>query len=263
MRLEAWADSHIGLVRKNNQDAFGCFLEADLFIVADGMGGRSEGEVASTLAVETVRAVLSPKAEREDRPFHRWRLWTTSPSSPPTADGDLRRAIASANERIYITGHEQPSHDMELRGSMGTTVITLTIDLERRIATWAYVGDSRLYRVRDGAAALLTADHTIPGEPFWTQANIPIDLPHTNRLIRALGIAPTVEVTTGGDAARAGDLYLLCSDGVSGMVPPDVLTRCLLSTDTIESIGQSLIRHALDSGGRDNATALLVRVHED
>jgi len=103
----------------------------------------------------------------------------------------------------------------------------------------------------------------MPGEPYWGQPDIPLELPHTNRLVRALGIAPAVQVTTGVDGLRAGDLYLLCSDGVSGMVPPDALRSALLSGEAIDVMGGSLIRRALDGGGRDNASALLVHVHED
>ena len=263
MRVDTWAESHIGLVRKTNQDAVGCFPEAHLFIVADGMGGRAEGGVASALAVDTLRAQLVPMAAGGARPTRWWSLRSLGPAAPAPLEAPLQRAIEAANERIYIAGLEHLSADSSLRGSMGTTVVTLCFDSEQRRAHWAHVGDSRLYRVRDHRVALLTADHTMPGEPYWGQPDIPLELPHTNRLVRALGIAPAVQVTTGVDGLQAGDLYLLCSDGVSGMIPPDALRSALLSGDAIDVMGGSLIRRALDGGGRDNASALLVHVHED
>ena len=114
--------------------------------------------------------------------------------------------------------------------------------------------------MRDGALSLLTADHTMFGEAFWKQASAPSDLPHTNRLVRAVGIEPTVEVSQGEDALRAGDLFLLCSDGVSGMVAPDDLRDQLLGAQGLADTGAALIRLALTAGGRDNASAILVRV---
>jgi protein phosphatase len=111
------------------------------------------------------------------------------------ADGpDLQSAVALANQRVYETGQ---SHPESPRGSMGTTVVVLFCALSQRQAYWAHVGDSRLYRVRKGELTLLTADHTLFGEPFLEQTSVPFDLPHTNRLIRAIGIEPTVDVTFG------------------------------------------------------------------
>jgi protein phosphatase len=146
---------------------------------------------------------------------------------------------------------------------MGTTVVVLRCQLPGARAEWAHVGDSRLYRVRDGELELLTADHTLYGEEFWAESRIPITVPHTNRLVRAVGIDPEIEVTLGGGELRAGDLYFLCSDGVSGMVKPDELRRELLEPAPLPDKGAKLIERALAGGGRDNATALLVRVHGD
>jgi len=260
MKLEAWAASDIGLVRKSNQDAVGCFPEQRLFVVADGMGGRSEGEVASRIAVDTLHATLPVDDGRGGRSFWRTLLdGLSGVGESPSDQPDLAGAIALANERIYTAGQQQISEEVTQRGTMGTTVVALLCDLAAGRAQWAHVGDSRLYRVRGGDVALLTADHTLFGEQYWDADTVPTDLPHTNRLVRALGIAPGVQVTQRADALHVGDLFLLCSDGISGMVAPHELRATLLGAGPLDAAGATLIRRALDAGGKDNASALLVR----
>ncbi len=265
MKLEAWADTNIGLVRKSNQDTVGCFPDVPLFVVADGMGGRSEGEVASRRAVDTLREALAADGGRGDRPrFWRTLLGGRAGAGAAPADGpDLTGAIGLANRRIYAAGQRQTNAEVLERGSMGTTVVALVCDLAARRAHWAHVGDSRLYRARAAAVVLLTADHTLFGETYWDAATVPADLPHTNRLVRALGIAPSVQVSVRSDGLDAGDLFLLCSDGVSGMVAPQDLRAALRSAGPLDATGGALIQRALDAGGKDNASALLVRVLDD
>jgi protein phosphatase len=277
MKLEAWSDSNIGLIRKSKQDAVGCFPEIPLFLVADGMGGRSEGEVAAHMAVDVIREQF----ERDAVPSNAqpppnnggfWsrllaRLFGTAPqddAKPPPDGADerrrrLREAIELANARIFEAGQARVKAG---EGSMGTTVVVLDCVLAERRVYWAYVGDSRLYRVRNGELALLTADHTLFGEAFWNQPQVPPDLPHTNRLVRALGILPEVEVADGSAELQENDLFLLCSDGVSAMVKPDALRAGLVDSGSIESAGKLLISKALEAGGRDNATLLLVKVSQ-
>lgn len=264
MSLDSWADSHIGLVRKSNQDSIGCFPELGLFVVADGMGGRSEGEVASRLAVDTIRESMAPELSGDahmeaEPPPERPGFWRSLMGARPAPEPgpNLEAAVALANQRVHEAGRSQPESP---RGSMGTTVVVLVCAPPQQRAYWAHVGDSRLYRVRDGELSLLTADHTMFGEAFWEQDSVPSDLPHTNRLVRAIGIEPTVEVTRGQDELRPGDLFLLCSDGVSGMVTPADLQRQLLDAQPLKDTGEALIRLALAAGGRDNASAILVRV---
>lgn len=272
MRLESWADSNIGLVRKSNQDTVGCFADLRLFVVADGMGGRADGAVASRLAVEAIHdAFAGAAAPRPDQPagaatdrpgFWRTLLGARSAGGDRAAaqGEDLREAVGLANQRVHSAAEEQP--ERTTLGTMGTTVVALVCDLEARRAHWAHVGDSRLYRARGGEVRLLTADHTLFGEAYWSAARVPPDLPHTNRLVRAVGIEPTVEVAVGHDELRVGDLFLLCSDGVSGMVEPDALRATLLGAARLADVGRGLIERALAAGGKDNASALLVRVAE-
>jgi protein phosphatase len=280
MKLEAWSDTNIGLIRKSNQDAVGCFPEIPLFLVADGMGGRAEGEVAAHMAVDVIRDFFASNLNDPNHPSAPapapaqggfWRRLIGKLLGPPAQNerkasagaeehrSRLRSAIELANRRIFETGQERARAG---EGSMGTTVVVLDCALDQRRVYWAYVGDSRLYRVRNGELTLLTADHTLFGEAFWNQPQVPPDLPHTNRLVRALGILPEVEVSDGAGEIEVNDLFLLCSDGVSAMVKPDALLAGLTANASIEDAGKLLIAKALEAGGRDNATLLLVRVRE-
>ena len=218
--------------------------------------------------------IADPQARREgggrDHQAQRLPALAAPPRRPtdPEPDGadpgsepaPAHSAIELANERIFEAGHT--GDGAPAQGAMGTTVVVLDCVLDDGRTYWAYVGDSRLYRVRDGDLALLTADHTLLGEAFWNQAKIPSDLPHTNRLMRALGITPTVEVSVGSDATQPGDLFLLCSDGVSGMIKPSDFLDELGRDQPLDQAGSALIQKALDAGGKDNASLLLVRVTE-
>lgn len=264
MKLEFWSDSNIGLIRKSNQDAVGCFPEISLFVVADGMGGRAEGEIASRMAVEVIHESLTRDGSGQSKPDPEeprggfWRsLFGRATAGNRTERGNgLRAAVELANVKIFEAGRQGEATDQQ---PMGTTVVALAFALEDRCVHWAYVGDSRLYRIRNRELVLLTADHTMIGEAFWDRERIPSDLPHTNRLIRALGITPTVDVSTGSEAVEVNDLFLLCSDGVSGMMKPDVLLEQLTSNRDLQQAGTALIQQALEGGGKDNASALLVR----
>lgn len=265
MNLESWSHSHIGLVRRSNQDAVGCFPELHLYIVADGLGGHADGELASRMAVEAIHESLAVEGKQgELLPPSGGRFWksllgrheTAAQSAGRGSRSPLVAALVLANDRIYTAGHQGP---VGPSAAMGTTVVALLCDPAGARAEWAHLGDSRLYRVHKGELRLLTADHTQCGAPYWGMPEIPLDLPHTNMLLNVLGMEPKVEVTAGASELQAGDLFLLCSDGVSGMIAPDELTNLLRETGSIEDIGQGLIRAALAAGGSDNATVLLVR----
>jgi PPM family protein phosphatase len=246
MKLTAWSISDIGLKRKSNQDCIGQFADLRLFIVADGMGGHADGEVASRMAVDVIHSFFNG----------------TGTMSAAASDEDcLKRAVELANGRI----HERGLHSAgQAQGrSLGTTVVVLKLALDVRRAAWVHVGDSRLYRVRDGTLALLTADHTLFGQEYWNTRTIPTDLPHSNRLVQALGINENVDVATASDALLAGDLFLLCSDGVSGQLDATAIEQHLTATDDLQQSGEALIRLSLEAGGKDNASAVLVRVIED
>src|SRR5262249_31553145 len=107
---------------------------------------------------------------------------------------------------------------------------------------------------------LLTADDTLPGAPYRGAAEVPLTLPHTNQLVQALGTSEEVEPTIGRAEVRPGDVFLLCTDGVSGLLPPEVIESELVSGSAVEEQAQSLIRLALEASGRDNASVVLVKV---
>ncbi len=246
MRFRSTAVSDIGRVRKTNQDSVGCFPELSLFLLADGMGGLTAGEVASRLAVEVIAEHVR--------------------TANGTRDADdltiLQSAIATANERILEEG--QVRGEGAGRARIGATIVALRLSAGARRAYWAHVGDSRLYRVRDGRLRLLTADHTLAGAAYRDATSVPLDLPHTNMLVQALGVARDVEPSIGSDEILPGDLFLLCSDGVSGMIPPDVLEQALAApSSSLDDKAKNLIRLALDASGRDNASVVLVEATGD
>jgi PPM family protein phosphatase len=246
MTVETWCGSDIGLTRKSNQDSVGSFPELNLFVVADGMGGHANGEVASRMAVEAIHGFFNDASVR--------------PVCPSDVEC-MKLAVEIANQRIYEEG--QRSTEEPPGRTLGTTVVVLKLDQVGSRASWVHVGDSRLYRVRGGRLELLTADHTLFGQEYWGKDAIPTNLPHTNRLVQALGTSEDVEVTTASDVVRSGDLFLLCSDGISGQLDPSVIERELTGAKHLESSGQTLIRLARDAGGRDNASAVLVRVRDE
>ncbi|HYC22499.1 MAG TPA: protein phosphatase 2C domain-containing protein [Candidatus Bathyarchaeia archaeon] len=243
MKIDACSATDIGLVRKSNQDAVGCFPELSVFVLADGMGGLESGEVASRLAVDAVE-----------------RYFAEGSSGGGSETDPLRSAVELANrdvlqERNRRTGPEGPP-------TIGTTIVLLQLLPQANRAAWAHVGDSRLYRVRDQQLILLTADHTLSGAAFRNLPSVPLDLPHTNVLVQALGIGPDVEIAIASDALQPGDLFLLCSDGISGLVDPASIERELLAETSLEDKARRLIDLALAASGKDNASCVLVRATE-
>ena len=236
MNIDFAFETNTGHVRASNQDTVGCFPEHGLFLVADGMGGHQHGERASRMAIEEILKHYAPATNG--------------------ADGQrLVSAIEKANQSIHSAGASATG-----RKSMGTTIVALAIDSTTGAAAWAHVGDSRLYRHRSGTLELLTADHTRHGFPYREQGPTPIDLTHTNQLMAALGIAPTVQVSTGGEPLAVGDRLLLCSDGVSGMLPPEAIRTFLGNQEDAGATASRLIASSLQAGGRDNATAIVLQI---
>jgi protein phosphatase len=238
LSFRAGADTHVGRVRSSNQDSL---LEAgDLFVVADGMGGHNGGEVASALAVETVRETFNA----------------------PTTDV-LVEAIQAANEAILAKASEDPS----LQG-MGTTVVALAAvvtDGEERIAI-ANVGDSRCYLLEDDRLRQITKDHsvvqTLVDNGQITKAEAEVH-PQRNILTRALGIDPKVMTDSWELLPFAGDRYLLCSDGLFNEVSPTTIIETLQAQTNPSEAAAELVRLANEGGGRDNISVVIVDVLED
>ncbi len=234
----------VGKVRPGNEDAFFADNERGVFIVADGMGGHVAGEVASQIVTETVGPGVCDAigeglsaAELEER---------------------VLELIEEANRAILHRAESEP----EKRG-MGTTLTLLALvpDSEYLIEQ---VGDSRGYLLRDGVLNQITRDHTVVQQQVDRGALTPEqarDHPLSHILTRALGTEADVEADTYGDTAQPGDIFLLCSDGLSGMLSDDMIEAILSTpTDDLQGVADALIDAANAAGGLDNVTAVVVKV---
>src|SRR5215208_2038225 len=233
---EHFHDSDLGRQRQGNEDNY--YVRAPLFVVADGMGGAQAGEVASEIAVRQFEGGL-PDGE-----------------DPGEA---LAALIQEANARI----HEQARSDAQHAG-MGTT--TTAAYLSGDTVVVAHVGDSRCYLLRDGDLIRLTKDHSLVGELVargkLTEEQAETH-PQRSVITRALGPEASVEVDTEAFPARDGDVFLLCSDGLTGMVHEPQLKPLLEDRSrSLEQIGRTLIAAANEAGGRDNITVILFRLED-
>jgi protein phosphatase len=232
---EHFHDSDLGRQRQGNEDNY--YVRAPLFVVADGMGGAQAGEVASELAVRQFERGLPDGREPADA---------------------LVGTIKEANAEI----HEQARTDPD-RAGMGTTVTAAYVHGDTVVV--AHVGDSRCYLLRDGDLIRLTRDHSLVGELVargkLTEEEAESH-PQRSVITRALGAYPDVEVDIEAFPARAGDVFLLCSDGLTGMVHEPELKQLLGGERSLQDIGRTLIAAANEAGGRDNITVILFRLEE-
>lgn len=224
-----------GRQRTANEDSF--YARAPLFAVADGMGGAQAGEVASKIAADS----FAP-AERAGE----------------SAEAYLRSIALTANERI----HSLAQHDSS-RSGMGTTLTAAMVEGDE--VSFAHVGDSRAYVFRDGELRLLTSDHSLV-EELRRQGRITSeqaeDHPQRSIITRALGPEPEVEVDTLTFSARPGDVFLICSDGLTTMVKEGAIAAALAESATLEQAVGRLVTEANDAGGRDNITVVAFRLGE-
>lgn len=250
MHIEAAGSSHVGMKRSGNEDSFLILEEESLFAVADGMGGHASGEIASKLAVAELEAFF--RLTGNDREL----TWPFK--MDPSRDYDENRLITGilqANARIVDHAKRSPQHK-----GMGTTVASVYFTEGTAYLGWA--GDSRIYRLREGSLALLSEDHSLLNDLLRTKRLAPEDaedFPHKNVIVRALGIHDSLAVEVIRDTPRDGDLYLLCSDGLSGMVSDLVIERILLADGSDDEKVTKLIQTANDAGGIDNVTVVLAR----
>ncbi len=224
-----------GRQRRGNEDS--AFARAPLFVIADGMGGAQAGEVASRIAVEAFQGELPDQGSPEER---------------------LAGVAQVANRRIYESARAE--HE---RAGMGTTLTAVYVD-DGTLAV-AHVGDSRAYLFRDGELGLLTQDHTLVGE-LVRQGKLTeeqaAEHPQRSVITRALGIDPEVEVDTWTYAARAGDVVLLCSDGLTSMISEQQIAAVLASEPDLDAAAKRLVNEANEAGGRDNITVILFTLEE-
>lgn len=247
--LEFASLSDTGLVRAHNEDAIETSQELGLAILADGMGGYNAGEVASRMCVELIAKHLKQKQQsawipllsRQTMVASRW----------------ITDAIAYANDRVLEAAHEHAEYV-----GMGTTIVVAMCHQDRLLV--AHVGDSRVYRFRSGQLKQITRDHSV------LQAQIDAGLiteeqakfsPIKNLITRAVGAQKDIEVEIHDHHMEVGDIYLLCSDGLTDMLNHDQIHHIIKQHDAqLALCCQTLVNGANDSGGRDNISVVLLKV---
>lgn len=250
LRIEVAGQTDVGRKRTHNEDNFAIMPEFGLYVVADGMGGHASGEIASGMAVETLREFFDATGADPERtwPYKMDR-------SRGYEENRLITGIKLCNLRIYEAAQRNPRQ----RG-MGTTLVSL-FAVEDGIYV-AHVGDSRVYRVRDGQMDQLTEDHSLLND-YKKMKRLSEEeernFPHKNVIVRALGMKDTVKVDTRLEEPRAGDMMLLCTDGLCGPVSDEEILEIIKSNQDLPATVSQLIASANASGGPDNITCVIAR----
>ena len=246
MKIRYAAKTDVGMKRTHNEDYFSLMEDEQLFIVADGMGGHSSGEVASRLAAETVSEFYQrTKDEDATWPYKMDRNLSY-------IENRLVCGIKLANYKIY----EAASKDIRFKG-MGTTVVTCLISGDKIYI--AHVGDSRCYRLRAGGLEQVTRDHSLLEDYKDAKPDMTVEeernFPHKNVITRALGMRDTVQVDIRTDEVMDGDVFLLCSDGLSD----EHIKQILAAGEDLEKSVADLVDQANRAGGTDNITTLVLQ----
>ena len=255
MKLLYAGATHVGMKRDHNEDNFSLMPEQNLFVVSDGMGGHASGEVASRIAVESVRQFFEDTLSDED---------ITWPFKLDREMGYLENRMGTsvklANKNIFESALADPRYK-----GMGTTFVGF-VAAEDAIVV-GHVGDSRCYRVRDGKIEQLTEDHSLLNDYKKIQKLTPEEeenFPHKNIIVRALGMKDSVEVDVVTATPQEGDILVLCSDGLNGEISDDeILSRVLEFEEDLDGGVESLIEGACENGGKDNVTVVLVKYVSD
>jgi len=252
MRAYAAGLSDVGLQREHNEDSFIVLNELDLYVVADGMGGHRAGDVASRIATETIGEFFKSTANDDVTwPFH----FDTNLSEE---ENRLLTGIRVANRQIF----ERSTRSRECQG-MGTTVVGAMFSPRKQKMYIGHVGDSRCYRIRAGKIQQLTRDHSLVNDYMVAMPDLTdeqrSELPK-NVITRALGMQDHVIVDLQHDDPALGDVYVICSDGLSGMLTDEVIEQVVTASPDIRSACRKLIEKANDQGGEDNITAVLIKI---
>jgi PPM family protein phosphatase len=245
--LDMASATDCGLVRSQNEDSLAANIDLAYAVLADGMGGHAAGEVASRIAVATVETGMRKLG----------RAGSAGRMSAIRLEATVSSQVMAANAAIYRAGREEPTY-----AGMGTTLVMALWQGETVVI--AHVGDSRLYRMRGNALVQMTRDHS------FLQEQIDLGLidranarhaPSRNLVTRALGIEANVEVDVRTHPARSGDLYLLCSDGLSDMIDDAAITAALRAgAHDLARTAEDLVRQANKNGGRDNISVILAHL---
>jgi protein phosphatase len=245
MRAIAAGVSDVGRQRNHNEDRFILLPEFNVFVVADGMGGHQSGEVASRMAASAIAKYFRGADGGALR----------------TVGERLRAAVLEANAQIFAR-----ADDARMYRGMGTTVVAAAYAPAEDMLYVAHAGDSRCYRVRGREIKQLTRDHSLISDALLERPELTeMDLKYLpkNVITRALGIAPTVEVDLRAERAEQGDVFLLCSDGLHGLVTDEQIASIVNEHEVLTDACAALVQAANDSGGRDNVTVVLVRIEAD
>lgn len=229
------ATSHVGKVRKTNEDSVLALPEQRIWVVSDGMGGHSAGDFASQTVCNSVAMI-----------------------DPDLGPSETMRALRTALERAHQAILEEAEH--RGTGTIGATVVTFMVADGHFAAFWA--GDSRLYRLQSGHIELLTTDHSLvasfveSGQMGWDEAQLH---PQSNTITRAVGVGEELELDKIRGELFPGDRFLLCSDGLTKYATFDMLER-VLKREPIETVADTLLQIALDGGGADNVSIIVIDV---
>ena len=244
LKLDIFGLTDEGLVRDHNEDFISCLPESGLVILADGMGGHNAGEVASELAVSSVKEALEE---------------VLSPDIQDTCDIDFKDAVHEsviyANDEINLHAKTHP----ECKG-MGTTIVLALFQNDKVIL--ASVGDSRIYRFRKGELKQVTTDHSLVQEMIdngYMSEEEAMNSTNRNLITRALGISEDVKVDVVQKDVELDDIYLLCSDGLSDMINDELIFSTLVKTrQDLKRASEELVHQAKEHGGHDNVSVILV-----
>src|SRR5450755_5118211 len=250
-KVQLVGQTDTGRVRDHNEDTIAFDPDIGLMVLADGMGGYNAGEVASGIAVKTIVGLVRDAVEREDLRNH------DSAAGLARASIILRDAILRANKIIFQTARTQPQCE-----GMGTTVVgALFFDNKVSIA---HVGDSRLYRLRAAALEQVTMDHSLLQELVDRGFYSPEEAQRAankNYVTRALGVEPNVDVEIQEVPAAKGEVYVLCSDGLSDMIEDeDIHLTINTFSANLDTVAKQLIQLSNDNGGRDNVSVVMAHI---
>jgi len=251
MRVRFSGSTDVGRKRQHNEDAFYLPSDTRLAIVADGMGGHACGEVASGIAVETIVDYFHRTADIQ--PI----TWPYKVDRDQHSDVNrMVTAVKLANLEIY----ERAQKEARLKG-MGTTCVAIYF-LDDTVII-GHVGDSRVYRYRDGRLSQLTEDHSLIND-YIKMKRVTVEeaesWPHKNVIVRALGMKENVAVDVVTEAPRVGDCYVMCSDGLSGMLSDAQIAHVIRTRNDLDAAVDSLVQGANEEGGIDNITVVLARI---
>ena len=249
--IESYGATHVGLRRQLNEDSFLADNESGLFVVADGMGGHNAGEIASHLAVETVGNFVARSREEEEI------TWPYGVDPKLTLNANrLLTAVMLANKRVWKEADNRQDYT-----GMGTTIVAALVS--GTTISIVNAGDSRVYRLRSSRFEQMTIDDS------WVQAAVDEGVllpeeaethPMKNIITKAIGAKENIDLSVEDHSMEEGDLYLLCSDGLHGMIHEKPLAEILVASNgSLENLVTGLIETANQNGGKDNVTALALR----